>query len=51
MSDLLSQLKANAANHGDYVAAVAHLTNQWVAQGLISGAQKGAVESAGARNH
>lgn len=51
MSDLLSQLKSGAATHGDYVAAVAHLTNQWVAQGLISGAQKGAVESAAARNH
>ena len=51
MSDLLSPLKTGAATMGDYVAAVAHLTNQWVAEGLISGVQKGAIESAAARNH
>jgi hypothetical protein len=50
MSDLLTQLKAGAATQGDYVAAVAHLTNQWVAEGLISGTQKGTIESAAARN-
>lgn len=50
MSDLLSPLKTGAATQGDYVAAVAHLTNQWVAEGLITGAQKGAIESAAARN-
>jgi hypothetical protein len=50
MSDLLSQLKSEAVNHGDYASAVAHLTNQWVADGLISGAQKGAIQSAAARN-
>ena len=50
MSDLLSDLKEGAATHGDYVAAVAHLTNQWNTDGLISGAQKGAIQSAAARN-
>lgn len=50
MSDLLSQLKTGAANHGAYVAAVAHLTNQWNTDGLITGGQKGAVQSAAAQN-
>ena len=50
MSDLLSELKANAANHGDYVSAVSHLTNQWKNDGLISGANKGAIQSAAAHN-
>jgi len=50
MSDLLSDLKDGAATHGDYVSAVAHLTNQWNADGLITGAQKGAIQSAAARN-
>ena len=51
MSDLLKDLKAGATNHGDYVSAVAHLTNQWNADGLITGAQKGAIQSAAARNN
>lgn len=50
MSDLLSELKASAANHGDYVSAVSHLTNQWKNDGLISGANKGAIQSAAAKN-
>jgi hypothetical protein len=50
MSDLLSQARASATNHGGYVSAVAHLTNQWKAAGLITGAQKGAIQSAAARN-
>ncbi len=51
MSDLLSLLKTGAANQGAYVSAVAHLTNQWVADGSLTGAQKGAIESAAAKNH
>ena len=50
MSDLLSELKANASNHGGYVSAVAHLTNQWKSDGLISGADKGKIQSAAAKN-
>jgi hypothetical protein len=49
MSDLLKELQNNAANHGKYVSAVAHLTNLWVADGLISGSQKGAIQSAAAK--
>jgi PA domain len=51
MSDLLTDLFNNhTANHGDYASAVSALTNQWKTDGLISGAQKGAIQSAAARN-
>ncbi len=51
MADILAQLAANHTNnHGDYVAAVAALTKQWVVDGLITGRQKGAIQSAAARN-
>jgi hypothetical protein len=48
-SDLLSALATGATNHGDYVSAVAQLTNQWVASGVVSGQQKGAIQSAAAK--
>lgn len=52
MSDLLTDLfEANTANHGNYVSAVAALTNLWKEQGLITGEQKGAIQSAAARNN
>ena len=46
-SDLIAQLGGD--NHGDFVSAVAHLTNEWVAGGVITGKQKGAVQSAAAK--
>jgi hypothetical protein len=48
-SDLISQLAAGAANHGGFASSVAHLANEWVATGLVSGAQKGAIQSAAAK--
>jgi hypothetical protein len=51
MSDLIAQLKAGAANHGDYVSGVAALTNGWRDDALMSGRDKGAVQSAAARNN
>jgi hypothetical protein len=51
MSDLLSLLKDPARNHGDYVSAVAHLTNQWVSEGLLTGTQKGAIQNASGKNN
>lgn len=48
-SDLIALEKAGALNHGGFVSGVALLTNDWVATGLISGAQKGAIQSAAAR--
>ncbi len=37
-------------NHGEYVSAVAHVAADFVAQGLITGAQKGAIVSAAAQS-
>lgn len=48
-SDLIAQLAASARNPGQFVSGVAHLTNQWVQAGLITGRQKGAIQSAAAR--
>ncbi len=49
MTDTILALRAGARNHGGFVSAVAHLTNEWQAAGLITGAQKGAIQSAAAR--
>jgi hypothetical protein len=49
-SDLIAEAKAEALNHGGYVSAVAHLTNGWVADSLINGGQKGAIQSAVAQD-
>jgi hypothetical protein len=49
MSDLIARLAASARNHGAFVSGVANLTNQWVQAGLITGQQKGAIQSAAAR--
>jgi len=48
-SDLITELAAGATNHGGFVSSVAHLTNQWVADGLVTGKQKGDVQSAAAK--
>lgn len=48
-ADLIADLHDSAANHGAFVSAVAALTNSWVAEGLITGAEKGAIQSAAAR--
>lgn len=48
-SDLIARLAAAATNHGDFVSGVAHLTNDWVDTGLLSGREKGAVQSAAAK--
>jgi len=49
-SDLIAQLAASSANHGGFVSAVAHLTNEWVASGLVTGMQKGAIQRAAAKS-
>ena len=48
-ADLIAQLASAATNHGGFASSVAHLTNQWVAGGLYSGAQKGNIQSAAAK--
>ena len=49
MSDQLTTARSGAATLGDYVSAVAALTNQWVSDGLMTGAEKGVVTSVAAR--
>ena len=49
-SDLIAALAAGTSNHGGYVSSIAHLTNQWVSTGLVSGQQKGAIQNAAAKN-
>ena len=45
-SDLISSCGPNSApNHGQFVSCVSLLTNDWKKQGLISGAQKGSIQS------
>lgn len=48
ISDLIAQIAANAGNHGAFVSGVAHLTNDLKKSGLITGAQKGAIQSCAA---
>lgn len=51
MSDLIADCAAAAGNHGDFVSCVAHITNEWKSAGIITGAQKGAIqECAGESN-
>jgi hypothetical protein len=49
-ADLIAQIRAAARNHGQFVSGVAALTNDWVATGLITGREKGAIQSAAARS-
>jgi len=49
MADYLAALAAGEGNHGAYVSSVAHLTNAWQDDGLITGSQKGAIQSAAAK--
>lgn len=48
LSDLIQQLGANASNHGQFVSGVSDLTNGLKKSGLISGSQKGAIQSCAA---
>jgi hypothetical protein len=45
-ADLIAALRAPAPNQGAFVSGVAHLTNDWVAAGLITGQDKGKIQSA-----
>jgi hypothetical protein len=48
VTDLISALFAEAKNHGQFVSGVAHLTNSLVDNGVITGQQKGAIQSTAA---
>lgn len=49
-ADQIATIKAGAGNHGAYVSGVAALTNTWKNTNLITGREKGAVQSAAARD-
>lgn len=48
-SDLLMQAGYGAENHGEFVSAVAFITNELKKSGAISGSQKGAIQRCGAQ--
>jgi len=50
LSDRIAELAATARNHGQFVKGVAQLTNQLKKDGLISGAEKGAIQSCAAES-
>lgn len=49
ISDLIVECAAGATNHGDFVSCVAHVTNTLKKAGLISGKEKGAIQSCAAQ--
>jgi hypothetical protein len=48
--DQLCPCAAAWKNHGEYVSCVAHTTNDFVAAGLLTGADKGLIQNAAARS-
>jgi len=50
MADLIAECAEGASNHGDFVSCVAHLTNEWKQAGLITGQEKGAIQSCAAQS-
>lgn len=49
MSDLIGFCVEISEDHGDFVSCVAHLTNDWKKEGVISGKEKGKIQSAAAK--
>jgi hypothetical protein len=49
MSDLIAECAADAANHGEFVSCVAQLANAWKTAGLITGREKGQIQSCAAQ--
>lgn len=43
MQDLIDMCAATATKHGKFVSCVAHLTNDWVSEGLITDLEKDAI--------
>jgi Zn-dependent metalloprotease len=43
LQQLIDASRVGASNHGAYVSRVSNLTDQWVAQGIITSAQKDAI--------
>lgn len=51
MSDLIADCAAAASTHGEFVSCLSALTNSWKDQDLITGQQKGAIQSCGAQSN
>lgn len=51
VSTLVQACGTGAKNHGGYVSCIAHLTNQLVSSSIITGAQKGSIQSCAARSN
>ena len=51
LSDVIAELQAGSDNHGAFVSAVAHLTNELKADGTISGKEKGAIQRCAAQSN
>lgn len=49
ISDLIAACAAEASNHGDFVSCVAHLTNSLKEAGILTGKEKGAIQSCAAQ--
>ena len=49
ISDLIAECAAGANNHGQFVSCVSHLTNGLKKDGVITGMEKGAIESCAAQ--
>ena len=49
ISDLIAECADGTKNHGKFVSCVSHLTNDWEKQKLISGKEKGAIQSCAAQ--
>jgi hypothetical protein len=45
LSDKIQAIGAGASNHGQFVSGVSHLTNALKSAGLLTGAQKAAIQS------
>ncbi|MEE8381927.1 MAG: DUF1566 domain-containing protein [Thermodesulfobacteriota bacterium] len=50
MSDMITECVESAKNHGKFVSCVAHLTNEWKKEKLISRKEKGAIQSCAAQS-
>jgi choice-of-anchor C domain-containing protein len=51
IADQIKRCGADASNHGQFVSCVAHLTNELKKSGIISGKEKGAIQSCAAQAH
>jgi len=50
MTDEIAECATSVATHGDFVSCVSALTNGWKSQGIITGKEKGKIESCAARS-